>query len=111
ALEFCNIQAQPMLKELGDKHGVTIRRATNDYRNPADKPNESEKPLLEAYEYNEKNDVKNGPNIQKSADGKVLLFTKAITIPGQLCLNCHGEPGKDISEEVLHQINRLYPDD
>lgn len=111
AVEFCNVSALPMLKDLGDKHGVSIRRVSNDFRNPADKPNKEEQPLLDAYEYNEANKLKYSPNIQKSTDGKVLLYTKAITIPGKLCLNCHGEPGKDINAEVMDKINRLYPED
>jgi len=111
AVEFSNINALPMLKELGNKHGVNIRRVSNDFRNPADIPNNDEQPLLEAYEYNEKNNFENAPNIQKSPDGKVLLYTKAITIPGRLCLNCHGEPGKDINKEVLDKIDGLYPED
>src|SRR5690606_14817492 len=75
AVEFCNVNALPMLKELGDKHGATIRRVSNDFRNPADMPNKDEQHLLEAYEYNEKNNFENAPNIQKSSGGKVLLYT------------------------------------
>jgi len=26
-------------------------------------------------------------------------------------LNCHGEPGKEISEETLQKLNELYPED
>lgn len=111
AVEFCNVQALPILKETGDGLGVAIRRASNDYRNPAGQPNEDEKLVLEAYEYNERNKVKNEPNIQKTKNGRVLLYTKAITIPGSLCLNCHGSPGTDITEETLEKINRLYPED
>src|SRR5690606_19399580 len=79
ALEFCNVKALPILKEVGNQYGVTVRRASNAYRNPADQPNEDEKLLLEAYEYNQENGIKNEPNIQQVANGSVLLFTKAIT--------------------------------
>jgi hypothetical protein len=111
AVEFCNVEALPILKETGDSLGVIIRRTSNDYRNPADQPTEDEKALLEAYEYNEKNQVNNEPNVQKIKNGNVLLYTKAITIPGSLCLNCHGIPGSDINEETLEKLNRLYPED
>lgn len=111
AVEFCNVEALPMLKETGDSLGVIIRRTSNDYRNPADQPTEDEKALLEAYEYNEKNQVKYEPNVQKIKNGSVLLYTQAITIPGGLCLNCHGIPGSDINEETLEKLNRLYPGD
>ena len=112
AVEFCNVQALPILKEVGDKYGVLIRRVSNDYRNPVDQAlGEEEKNLLQAYEYNEQNNIKHESNLQKIEDGSVLLFTKAITIPGGLCLHCHGEPVKDIDEETLQKIDKLYPED
>ena len=111
AVEFCNVEALPILKEVSAQYGVSIRRVSNDYRNPADQPLEDEKMILEAYEYNQKNDIKHEPNLQKIKEGAVLLFTNAITIPSSLCLNCHGQPGKDIDEETLQKIDQLYPQD
>lgn len=111
AVEFCNLQALPILKDVGEQYGVSIRRVSNDYRNPASQAREEERVLLEAYEYNKQHGIKNETNLQKIGDGSVLLFTKAITIPGALCLNCHGDPGKDIDDETLEKINQLYPED
>ena len=28
-----------------------------------------------------------------------------------MCLQCHGEPNKEIDEATLAQLNNLYPDD
>lgn len=111
AIEFCNIEALPILQEVSTKHNVSIKRASIAYRNPADKPSEYEAAILDAYAYNAENNIKNEPNIQKLENGTVLLYTKAIQIPNSLCLNCHGEVGKDISEETLGKIENLYPDD
>lgn len=111
AIDFCQMEALPITDEVSEKYGVAIRRVSTKNRNPENQPNELEKTLLEAYQYNVENDINSRSNIQKAADGEVLLFTKAITIPGGLCLNCHGEPGKDISEATLEKINSLYPKD
>ncbi|WP_143959359.1 Tll0287-like domain-containing protein [Litoribacter populi] len=111
AVEFCNLEALPLLENVGQKYNATIRRVSNRYRNPNDQPDSDEDMILSAYEYNMENDIKSEPNIQKIDNDQVLLYTKAITIPGQLCLNCHGEPGKDIAPEVMAKINQLYPDD
>ena len=111
AIEFCNVQALPILSELSGKYGVQIRRVSNRYRNPADQPTEEEKPLLEAYEYNAESGVKSDPNIQKFEGGEVLLYTKPIVIPSALCLNCHGEQGKEISNETQLKLTQLYPND
>lgn len=111
AIEFCNVEALPILQDVSTKHNVTIKRASIAYRNPADKPSEYEAAILDAYAYNAENDIKNEPNIQKLENGEVLLYTKAIQIPNSLCLNCHGKVGIDISEETLGKIESLYPDD
>jgi hypothetical protein len=111
AVEFCNVKATPILKEVSEKYNVDIRRASNRYRNPANKPTEYELPLLEAYEYNAENGIKSDPSIQKIENGDVLLFTKAIIIPGGFCLSCHGDPSQDIDAKTLEKINMLYPDD
>lgn len=111
AIEFCNVQALPILAEVGEKYGVEIRRASNRYRNPTDQPTEEEKSILDAYEYNAESGNKSEPNIQKFENGEVYLYTKAIVIPGEFCLSCHGEPGKEIKEETLQKLADLYPQD
>ena len=111
AIEFCNVQAFPILQEVGTKYGVTVRRASNKYRNPADKPTEEEKGILEAYEYNAENELPLDPSIQKFENGEVYLYTKVIKIPNGMCLNCHGEPGTDISAETQKALADLYPGD
>lgn len=111
AIEFCHIEALPILQKVSVENKVTIKRASIAYRNPADKPTEYEAAILDAYAYNAENDIKNEPNIQKLENGEILLYTKAIQIPNSLCLNCHGKVGIDIAEETLKKIESLYPDD
>lgn len=111
AIRFCQVEALPILKKVADQYGVTVRRASFDYRNPEDKPSPEEEPILDTYVYNMENELANEPNVQKLENGEVLLFTKAIQIPNALCLNCHGKPNEDISAETLAVIDELYPDD
>ena len=70
-----------------------------------------EKGILEAYEYNTENNLALDPSIQKFENGEVYLYTKAIKIPNGMCLNCHGEPGTDISAETQKALAELYPED
>ncbi|WP_157470336.1 Tll0287-like domain-containing protein [Cyclobacterium amurskyense] len=111
AVGFCNTEALKITKKVADKYKVNIRRVSVKNRNPQNSPNEKELELLDAYAYNVNNNVDNHANIQKLDDGQTLLYTKAITIPNGLCLNCHGEPGKEINESTLEKINSLYPED
>lgn len=111
AVEFCNVAALPSLDEVSKKHKVVIRRVSHDFRNPVDQPNEAEEMLLKAYEYNEENGIESKPNVQEIENGEILLYTKAIKIPGEMCLKCHGDPATDIDEATLGKLESLYPDD
>lgn len=111
AIDFCNVNALGILQNVSDTYQVSIRRASNRFRNPNDQPTPDEQAILEAYEYNAENGLKSEPNIQKVDNGEVLLYTKPIVIPNGMCLTCHGEAGKEINEETLQRINELYPDD
>jgi hypothetical protein len=111
AIEFCKVQALPILAEVSRKNGVEIRRSSNRYRNPADRPTDEETLILEAYEYNAENGNKSDPNIQKFENGDVYLYTKAIVIQSNFCLNCHGNAGKEINEETQKKLSELYPED
>jgi hypothetical protein len=111
ALDFCNVNASPIVKELNEKHGVVIRRSSLRARNPENLPTDEELPLLEAYQYNVENSIENEPNIQKIEGGEVLLYTKAIVIPSEFCLACHGDPTNQIETAVLNKIDSLYSKD
>lgn len=111
AIGFCNVEATPILNEVGEKYGINIRRASNRFRNPQDKPTEDEKPILEAYEYNIENGLSTDPNIQKIDQGETYLYTKAIVIPGAFCLSCHGDPTSEIGAKTLEAIKSNYPSD
>ncbi|GAA0877770.1 hypothetical protein GCM10009119_07380 [Algoriphagus jejuensis] len=111
ALEFCNVQALPILEKTANHYQVGIRRVSNRNRNPSNLPNEDESPILDAYEYTAENNGKSDPNIQKIEEGAVFLYTKPITIPGKFCLSCHGTPGLDIDAPTAQKLAQLYPND
>lgn len=111
AVEFCHAEALPITREVAEKHRVTIRRVSQKNRNPANSPTEVEANLLEAYAYNVAQGLENQANIQKLENGEILLYTKAIVIPGGICLNCHGDPSSEIEAGTLAKINEKYPED
>ncbi|SHO61963.1 Tll0287-like domain-containing protein [Algoriphagus zhangzhouensis] len=111
AVEFCSTEAMSIKETIGSEYGVTIKRVSNAFRNPNDKPDEMEGRILETYEYDVENQIKPTPNIQAVDGGEVFLYSKAIVIPSGLCLNCHGEPQKEINSETLSKIDSIYPED
>lgn len=111
AIDFCKVNALPILQTVESKYTVTLRRASVQPRNPADTPNAEELPLLEAYAYNAENNISSDPSIQKIEQGEVLLYTKPILLTNALCLSCHGDPKKDIAPETSAKLKELYPQD
>jgi hypothetical protein len=111
ALEFCKVNALPIIGEVGAKQQVEIRRVSERNRNPENLPDEDERDILEAYQYANENGEKIDPNVQKLNGGDVLLYTKPIIIAATLCLKCHGKPGTDLSEETASKLRELYPND
>ena len=46
AIDFCNVNALPILTELGKVYSVQIKRASTKARNTADFPTDEERPIL-----------------------------------------------------------------
>lgn len=110
AIEYCSLQALPSIDSLSKKHGLSIRRSSLHFRNPANKPDELEKQLLEAYQYNKENKLSLEENVQRIGE-TYLLYTQPIFINKPLCLNCHGKAGEEIATESLQLLDSLYPND
>lgn len=111
AVDFCHVNALPILKEVDEKHRVKIKRASLNYRNPLVKPDDTEEVILDAYQYNVEEGIPADPNIQKIEGGEVYLYTKAIIIPNALCLNCHGAKDSDIAPDTWKVLEEKYPND
>ena len=111
AIDFCQVNALPILKSLETKHAVTLRRVSSRPRNPLDAPDAAETPLLDAYAYNVENNISSDPSIQKLEQGEVFLYTKPIVISNAMCLSCHGDPKKDIAPETAAKLKQRYPQD
>lgn len=110
AVEYCNLRANPLMDSLSKTHKATISRTSLQLRNPDNAPSELEQQLLEAYQYNAEEGLPLEDNVQR-VDQQYMLYTKPIVLGSELCLNCHGEAGKDIQPETLRRIDSLYPND
>lgn len=113
ALPFCSLAASPLTAGMADKHGVTIRRVTHKARNPADKAGALEMVILRSFEaaLATGNSPNPPPPLVTNFTASTASFFAPIVLNNELCLKCHGEPGKDITPENLAIIQRLYPQD
>lgn len=110
AIDFCNVRAIPITDSLENIYQARIKRASLNYRNPADAPDDLEKTILEAYHYNQENELALEDNVQKQGDD-YILFTRAIQVENPLCLNCHGTLGREMLAITKELIDAKYPDD
>lgn len=108
AVEFCNTKALSLTDSVGGKLNVKIDRVTDRPRNKKNKGNKSELGYIETY----KDDLAYGRELKPKvfeSNGKMIAYFPIET--NGMCLQCHGSPDKDISEEVLKTLDKLYPKD
>ena len=104
ALEYCNIEAMPLTKSISDKHGFVISRVSDQRRNPKNVANAEELKLIEQY----KKQLLAG-EILKPVRTETHYYEPLVT--NMMCLQCHGEPGKNVQPKVAAKIAELYPSD
>ena len=103
ALEFCNVNAIPLTKQLEDQHNVMIKRVSDKNRNPDNAANETERKYIDFF----KEQLALKQKLEAKFDNGV--FYAPITT-NSMCLQCHGSE-KDIKPETLAKIKSLYPYD
>jgi len=110
ALSVCSEQAPQIAKEVGEAHGVALRRASTKPRNPKNTADDVEKKVLAAFAEAMAKKEAPKPQTITNADGSASFFAP-IVLGNPLCLQCHGAPEKDIAPETLAAIQKLYPED
>ncbi len=110
ALPFCSLSASPLTASMAQKHGVTIRRFSHKPRNPLGQADAAELSILSRFESGPTG-TNPPPPVVTNFNAQTATFFAPIVLTKELCLQCHGEPGKDIAAENLAVIQRLYPND
>lgn len=111
ALPFCSLAASPLTAGLAAKHNVTLRRVTHKARNPTGKADGAELAILKQFEASLPTSTNPPPPIVTNFVAGTATFFAPILLNNELCLKCHGEPGRDIAAENGAVIQRLYPQD
>lgn len=108
ALSFCSMRAIPLTDSMSVSSNASVKRVSDKNRNPNNKANSSE---LE-YINDSKKVLANGQAIKPkltSIEDKHIGYYPIVT--NSMCLQCHGQPKKDIALASLSAINLLYPQD
>ncbi len=108
AIEFCNIKALPITDSVAASRGVSIRRVTDQIRNPANAASPQEAALMDQMRTTLAEG--NPPTGRELQDTDSTRYYFPI-LTSDLCLQCHGNPDTDISGEVIARLRESYPSD
>lgn len=107
AVAFCHLEAQTLTDSMATELKASIRRVTDQPRNPA---NQANHPQLE-YIDEAKTLLSSGTDVPGKVfqdDNRVIGYYPIIT--NQLCMQCYGNP-EQIEANTLTKLKNLYPDD
>jgi len=110
AAEFCAESASKIAKKISANfpEGVTVRRTALKYRNPDNKPDETDKKVMEQMlEAKKAGKFKAKPVVVEVGD-KIRVY-KPLVID-DVCLKCHGDTAK-MDKKVQEIITKKYPED
>ena len=108
AMEFCNVQALPLTRQVAAEQGMQVKRTSWRLRNPSNAPDELEVVALRHFEPVRAADSEAEPWVQRDPDGGWRYYQPLPT--AQACLNCHGSP-EELAPGVADALARLYPED
>lgn len=110
ALPYCSVKAIPLTEGISATKGVELRRLSHKPRNPLNRAEGKELEVLRAFEQSLTEGTALQPVVVADEEGR-MVFRAPIVLNNPLCLNCHGEPGKDIKSEAQTLLEELYPED
>ncbi|MEO8195986.1 MAG: DUF3365 domain-containing protein [Thermoanaerobaculia bacterium] len=112
AVDVCADQAQVATREEAARLGISLRRISLRYRNPADAPDAFERAALERFAVQAQAGSLPGELAQvvTGAGGEAELRYLRPIVLGPQCLACHGQPSA-LAPGVGEILARRYPDD
>jgi len=108
AIEFCSTKALVLTDSMGKALKATIKRVSDQPRNPLNLANEDEIAFIKELKEKMAKSEKLTSKISE-ANGKTIAYFPIET--NAMCLQCHGSKDSDIKPNVLKKIDLLYPKD
>jgi hypothetical protein len=110
AINYCHKKAMYLTDSISHVTGVKIQRIAKKNRNPFNFLNQQEEKVFNEYEKE--------IHLKKAVQPKILVNKKGnpvyyapIRISKDVCLKCHGTPGKDLPKKRVAKIKEYYPED
>ncbi|MBN8587275.1 MAG: DUF3365 domain-containing protein [Rhodothermia bacterium] len=109
AVTFCNIKAMPLTDSLARKFKVRLQRVSDKNRNPKNGADDADRGILEQWASGMKNGIQPKPTVEETE--RATVYYKPILLGMPTCLQCHGDPEKEITPEVREILRAKYPQD
>jgi len=109
AVTFCNVRAYPLTDSMAIAQNVIIKRVSDKPRNSNNIASLKEIDHIEKFKKELTSGQKIEPIIEPLDNDSIQFYYPIVT--NKMCLQCHGEPNKDIKSTVLEKLTDLYPDD
>ncbi|HFX18259.1 MAG TPA: DUF3365 domain-containing protein [Flavobacteriales bacterium] len=108
-VDFCHDNAIKLTDSIAKANNVVIKRTSHKLRNPQNKPDIDEEAVINEYFKDQKEGKPMEPVVLKDTEGYVHFYAP-IKIKAA-CLQCHGQPGKQIHDDIYQLIKQKYPND
>ena len=108
SVHFCNIEATKLTDSISMMKNAVIKRVSDKTRNPGNQANAIELQHIASFKEMLASKEKIEPIVQIEND-EVNVYYPITT--NALCLQCHGEPDKQILPETLSTLKSLYSKD
>ncbi len=110
ALEYCHKKAMFLTDSMSQVYSVKIRRLAKKNRNPFNFLDEQSMQVFNEYEKQLAKGEKLQPRILTDKKGNPVYYAP-IRLGKDVCLKCHGTPGKEIPESRMALLKKYYPED
>jgi hypothetical protein len=109
AVGYCHLKADPISDSLSKTYRADIKRISDKFRNPLNKPDPLDAQVIQAYQQQ----LIEGKELQPYLEviDSMVIFYSPILILNPMCLQCHGEPGSTMETTTADFIKTKYPDD
>ena len=111
ALSYCSAAALTLTESVGKPFEAKVRRISHRVRNPKASPNPAELVILEQFRAMMRVSTNTPPAVTTNLEPRTPTYFAPIVLNNPLCLQCHGEPVKDIQPATLAVLKQLYPGD
>lgn len=101
AVSYCSENAITLTDSMAKAYNCQIRRVSDRFRNPANKPTDTDSDILAK--------MSKVPLVLLEKGN--IVYYKPIKIAMPTCLKCHGSEEKDIDIKTLEIIKEKYPKD